>query len=186
MFISEHLPFQVSNLVIRAGKHSLLYLLSWSLPVEGSPVLGLTLVLNREVASAKHGWPICVSVPGSAYVCLDKWKQQVCRHHSITLHRTRFFKSRLNIQFEAWPFRVIKDFYFMVFIDMVGWRQEETSLMIKVDRVWRVFFSFFLSAWDLKGQMLGRMWAGGCGGFGDCGQGGNRAWLMGGEAWGEL
>lgn len=27
---------------------------------------------------------------------------------------------------------------------MVGWRQEETSLMIKVDRVWRVFFSFFL------------------------------------------
>lgn len=91
----------LSKLVIRTGKHSLLYLLSWSLPVEGSPVLGLTSVLNREVASAKHGWPICVSVPGSTYVCLDKWKQQVCGHHSIILHRTHFFKSRLNIQFEA-------------------------------------------------------------------------------------
>lgn len=69
--------------------------------LEESPVVRLTSVLNGKVARAEQSWLICVSVPGSARVCLDKWKQQVFGHHSITLHRTHFFKSRLNIQFEA-------------------------------------------------------------------------------------
>lgn len=42
--------------------------------------------------------------------------------------------------------------------------------MIKVDGMW----SFF-AAWDLKGQMLDRMWACGYGGFGAHGQSGHRA-----------